>query len=166
MVQAAAGFGDVGAGQLAAGQVCFQRSALGGQLFHAGVDLLHLGAQRPGAVGDLVAQLTRLLAVLGAALFADAGRPAVAQGDFFSIFRPPADVPRAQPRPPAPNRNSGWWPFQPQPEVLVPPPQPKRQAPPEPEGIVYGSADAQRKFLDDFVAAWAKVMNLDRFDLA
>ncbi len=31
---------------------------------------------------------------------------------------------------------------------------------------VYGSADAQRKFVDDFVAAWAKVMNLDRFDLA
>jgi catalase-peroxidase len=30
---------------------------------------------------------------------------------------------------------------------------------------VYGSADAQRKFLDDFVAAWTKVMNLDRFDL-
>ncbi len=31
---------------------------------------------------------------------------------------------------------------------------------------VYGSADAQKKFVDDFVAAWAKVMNLDRFDLA
>ena len=31
---------------------------------------------------------------------------------------------------------------------------------------VYGSADAQRKFVDDFVAAWAKVMDLDRFDLA
>ncbi len=31
---------------------------------------------------------------------------------------------------------------------------------------VYGSADAQRKFVDDFVAAWTKVMNLDRFDLA
>jgi catalase-peroxidase len=30
---------------------------------------------------------------------------------------------------------------------------------------VYGSADAQQKFIDDFVAAWAKVMNLDRFDL-
>ena len=30
---------------------------------------------------------------------------------------------------------------------------------------VYGSADAQKKFIDDFVAAWAKVMNLDRFDL-
>ena len=31
---------------------------------------------------------------------------------------------------------------------------------------VYGSSDAQRKFVDDFVAAWNKVMNLDRFDLA
>ena len=31
---------------------------------------------------------------------------------------------------------------------------------------VYGSADAREKFLADFVAAWTKVMNLDRFDLA
>ncbi|ASL72707.1 catalase/peroxidase HPI [Ralstonia solanacearum] len=31
---------------------------------------------------------------------------------------------------------------------------------------VYGSADAQVKFVRDFVAAWDKVMNLDRFDLA
>ncbi|HTP26809.1 MAG TPA: peroxidase family protein, partial [Anaeromyxobacteraceae bacterium] len=31
---------------------------------------------------------------------------------------------------------------------------------------VYGSADAQEKFVQDFVAAWTKVMNLDRFDLA
>ena len=30
---------------------------------------------------------------------------------------------------------------------------------------VYGSADAQPKFVHDFVAAWNKVMNLDRFDL-
>jgi len=30
---------------------------------------------------------------------------------------------------------------------------------------VYGSADAQSKFVKDFVAAWSKVMNLDRFDL-
>jgi catalase-peroxidase len=30
---------------------------------------------------------------------------------------------------------------------------------------VYGSADAQAKFVRDFVAAWAKVMNLDRYDL-
>ena len=30
---------------------------------------------------------------------------------------------------------------------------------------VYGSADAQEKFVKDFVLAWAKVMNLDRFDL-
>ncbi|MGA2852857.1 MAG: catalase/peroxidase HPI, partial [Verrucomicrobiota bacterium] len=33
-------------------------------------------------------------------------------------------------------------------------------------GEVYGSADAQEKFVHDFVAAWNKVMNLDRFDLA
>jgi catalase-peroxidase len=31
---------------------------------------------------------------------------------------------------------------------------------------VYGSEDAQEKFVTDFVAAWNKVMNLDRFDLA
>jgi catalase-peroxidase len=31
---------------------------------------------------------------------------------------------------------------------------------------VYGCADSQEKFLRDFVAAWNKVMNLDRFDLA
>jgi catalase-peroxidase len=31
---------------------------------------------------------------------------------------------------------------------------------------VYGSADAQEKFVADFVAAWTKVMNADRFDLA
>ena len=31
---------------------------------------------------------------------------------------------------------------------------------------VYGSADVQKRFVHDFVAAWSKVMNLDRFDLA
>ena len=31
---------------------------------------------------------------------------------------------------------------------------------------VYGSADSEEKFVRDFVAAWTKVMNLDRFDLA
>ena len=31
---------------------------------------------------------------------------------------------------------------------------------------VYTSADAKQKFVKDFVAAWTKVMNLDRFDLA
>ncbi|MGA2121215.1 MAG: catalase/peroxidase HPI [Methanoregula sp.] len=31
---------------------------------------------------------------------------------------------------------------------------------------VYGSEDAKEKFVQDFVAAWNKVMNLDRFDLA
>jgi len=30
---------------------------------------------------------------------------------------------------------------------------------------VYASSDAQQKFVRDFVAAWGKVMNLDRFDL-
>ena len=31
---------------------------------------------------------------------------------------------------------------------------------------VYASDDAKEKFVQDFVAAWVKVMNLDRFDLA
>ena len=31
---------------------------------------------------------------------------------------------------------------------------------------VYGSADSQAKFVEDFVAAWVKVMELDRFDVA
>ena len=31
---------------------------------------------------------------------------------------------------------------------------------------VYGSSDAEEKFVHDFIAAWNKVMNLDRFDLA
>jgi catalase-peroxidase len=31
---------------------------------------------------------------------------------------------------------------------------------------VYGSADSKDKFVKDFVAAWTKVMNLDRFDIA
>jgi catalase-peroxidase len=31
---------------------------------------------------------------------------------------------------------------------------------------VYGSEDAQEKFVKDFVSAWNKVMNLDRFDIA
>jgi catalase-peroxidase len=30
---------------------------------------------------------------------------------------------------------------------------------------VYGSTDAQEKFVRDFVAAWSKVMNLDRYDI-
>lgn len=30
---------------------------------------------------------------------------------------------------------------------------------------VYGSSDSQQKFVNDFVAAWTKVMNADRFDL-
>jgi catalase-peroxidase len=31
---------------------------------------------------------------------------------------------------------------------------------------VYGSDDAKEKFVNDFVGAWTKVMNLDRFDIA
>ncbi len=31
---------------------------------------------------------------------------------------------------------------------------------------VYGSEDSGKRFVDDFVAAWNKVMNLDRFDIA
>jgi catalase-peroxidase len=31
---------------------------------------------------------------------------------------------------------------------------------------VYGTTDAESKFVHDFVAAWDKVMNLDRFELA
>jgi catalase-peroxidase len=31
---------------------------------------------------------------------------------------------------------------------------------------VYGCSDSEKKFMKDFVKAWAKVMNLDRFDLA
>ena len=30
---------------------------------------------------------------------------------------------------------------------------------------VYGCADGQTRFVADFVAAWTKVMNADRFDL-
>jgi catalase-peroxidase len=30
---------------------------------------------------------------------------------------------------------------------------------------VYGSSDAKEKFVQDFVAAWSKVMDLDRFDV-
>jgi len=30
---------------------------------------------------------------------------------------------------------------------------------------IYASSDAKKKFVDDFVAAWTKVMNLDRFDI-
>jgi catalase-peroxidase len=31
---------------------------------------------------------------------------------------------------------------------------------------VYAQDDAKQKFVNDFVAAWTKVMNADRFDLA
>jgi len=33
-------------------------------------------------------------------------------------------------------------------------------------GEVYACADSKEKFVNDFVAAWTKVMNLDRFDIA
>ncbi|MFG1373102.1 SGNH family hydrolase [Xanthobacter oligotrophicus] len=93
-------------------------------------------------LGVLLALLT-----LGLALATDARRPALAQADFFSFLRPPATVPRAAPKPQRPAQNSGWWPFQPQPQYeqpqQLPQQQPKRPAAPaEPEGVVYGSADA------------------------
>jgi catalase-peroxidase len=31
---------------------------------------------------------------------------------------------------------------------------------------VYGTSDSKEKFVRDFSAAWTKVMNLDRFDIA
>jgi hypothetical protein len=31
--------------------------------------------------------------------------------------------------------------------------------------VVYATANAGKRFVDDFMAAWTKVMNLDRFDL-
>ena len=31
---------------------------------------------------------------------------------------------------------------------------------------VYASSDAEKKFIKDFIAAWTKVMNLDRFEIA
>ncbi|HSF44480.1 MAG TPA: hypothetical protein VLA58_00675, partial [Chitinophagaceae bacterium] len=31
---------------------------------------------------------------------------------------------------------------------------------------VYGCEDGKEKFVHDFIAAWNKVMNLDRFDIA
>ena len=51
-----------------------------------------------------------------------------------------------------------------------------RERSPSPDGItacaevralaeVYAQSDAKEKFVKDFVAAWTKVMNLDRFDL-
>ena len=35
-----------------------------------------------------------------------------------------------------------------------------------PPAEVYACADSKEAFVKDFVAAWNKVMNLDRFDLA
>ena len=36
----------------------------------------------------------------------------------------------------------------------------------DPIAEVYASSDAQQVFVQDFVAAWYKVMNLDRYDVA
>ena len=46
-------------------------------------------------------------------------------------------------------------------------PGPTAHAPPVLRALaeVYASGDAQTKFYSDFVAAWTKVMNADRFDL-
>jgi catalase-peroxidase len=33
------------------------------------------------------------------------------------------------------------------------------------EGLAERCSDAEEKFVQDFVAAWTKVMNLDRFDV-
>ncbi|MFS8035860.1 GDSL-type esterase/lipase family protein [Xanthobacter sp. AM11] len=100
-------------------------------------------ADRPSRAGICrrLAVLLVALCAAGLALLADAHRPARAQNDFFFFLRPPADVGRPA-RPPRPNQNSGWWPFQP-PEAHQPSPPPaRRQPPPEPEGVVYNSADA------------------------
>ncbi|MDI4665079.1 DUF459 domain-containing protein, partial [Xanthobacter autotrophicus] len=95
--------------------------------------------------------LVLLVALLAASLvlLIDAGRPALAQADFFSFLRPPATVPRAPPKPQRPGQSGGWWPFQPQTQYEQPPQQQQqlpptqpRRPPPEPEGVVYGSADA------------------------
>lgn len=106
----------------------------------------HADNARGPAAGPLRFFLLLLLGLVsGAALLSADARPALAQADFFFFLRPPADVPRGGQRPQQrPPQNSGWWPFQaqpqPQPEAL--PQQPRRQAPAEPEGVVYGSADA------------------------
>lgn len=109
----------------------------------------HTAARLSGCPGPLRAGLAVLVALftLGLALAWDAGRPASAQADFFSFLRPPGSVPQAAPRPQRPSQNSGWWPFQPQPQYeqpqQLPQQQPKRPpTPAEPEGVVYGSADA------------------------
>lgn len=31
---------------------------------------------------------------------------------------------------------------------------------------IYAQDDASKKFVEDFIAAWTKVMNVDRFDVA
>ena len=41
-----------------------------------------------------------------------------------------------------------------------------QRADPSAVAEVYASSDAQQKFVQDFAAAWTKVMHLDRFDLA
>jgi len=90
-----------------------------------------------------------LLAAMMSGLIALPDAPALAQDDFFSFLRPPANIPSA---PPTRRNTNGWWPGslfpQPntrQPAPTAPPPeQPvkRREPPPEPEGTVYSSADA------------------------
>ena len=45
-------------------------------------------------------------------------------------------------------------------------PQSQRPIRPDPRGNGLFNADGQPKFVPDFIAAWEKVMDLDRFDLA
>ncbi|QRG07686.1 DUF459 domain-containing protein [Xanthobacter dioxanivorans] len=102
------------------------------------LDDLSLAGLLPRAAACLLALL-----VAGLGLAMDARHPAQAQADLFFFLRPPADVPRAAPRPQRPSHTNGWWPFQPQPDMPVQPPQAtKPKPPPEPEGVVYSSADA------------------------
>ena len=52
--------------------------------------------------------------------------------------------------------------------IKTAPPQLPRQNPRPPRALaeIYNADDGKQKFLTDFVAAWTKVMNLDRFDVA
>ena len=47
----------------------------------------------------------------------------------------------------------------------VPMPKPNEQSGGGHAVVAVGYYDAQQKFIQDFIAAWTKVMNLDRFDL-
>lgn len=126
---------EFAAARIAGRRIFARRATPGGNRPSSG----NAGAFMPGTFGLLLLAL----AAMALSFAADAGRPASAQADFFSIFRPPADVPRAPPRQQKPGHNTGWWPFQPQQDPLPQPQAPvKRAPPPEPEGVVYPSADA------------------------